>query len=384
MEEVEQFRTRPSEVVIHDTTLRDGEQAPGVAFNVDDKIEIAEALNAVGIQYIEAGFPVVSEQDKQAIIAISSLGLNSRITCLSRCMKSDIELAAECGVWGIVLEVPVGYPRLKYQFEWPEEKVINLITDSIRIAYEEFSLKVILFLIDTARARLEFLKTVITEASSSGLVERIALVDTVGGIVPDAMAGIVRLARSWSNVPFEIHCHNDLGLAVSNTVAGIMAGAQIASTTVGGLGQRAGNAATEAVIMALNLGFGINCKFDLSKLQKLAEIVQKKSGYSFPGYQPIVGKQIFQWSSGIPVAALFKEPLTVEPFIPRILDRVHEIEVGKKAGKANLIWKIDELGLDGLKDDQLESLLKDVKRKAIDDGKSLSDDDFVQLYNTIF
>ena len=121
--EVAQQRVMPAEVVIHDSTLRDGEQAPGVSFDTEDKIRIARLLADVGIQYIEAGFPPVSEQDRESIRAICQLGLKSKITCLCRAMQKDIDLSADCGVWGVVLEVPVGYPRLMYQFEWPEKKL---------------------------------------------------------------------------------------------------------------------------------------------------------------------------------------------------------------------------------------------------------------------
>jgi len=254
-----QQRVMPKEVVIHDSTLRDGEQAPGVSFDTGDKIRIAKLLDEVGVQYIEAGFPPVSDQDRESIRTICNLGLNAKITCLCRAMKKDIDMSADCGVWGLVLEVPVGYPRLMYQFEWPEKKLYDRVMDSVTYAKKEKGLAVDLFLIDTARARLEFLERLLKDAAATGCVDRIAVVDTVGAIVPEAAGWITRKIRSWVDVPLEMHCHNDLGLGVANTIAGLMAGAQVASSTVGGLGQRAGNAPTEEIIMALKVAYGIPC-----------------------------------------------------------------------------------------------------------------------------
>ena len=238
-DEVAGARIAPKEVIIHDSTLRDGEQAPGVAFDTEDKLAIARLLDEVGVQYIEAGFPPVSEQDRNSIKAICNAGLNAKITCLTRAMPKDIDMAAECGVWGVVLEVPVGYPRVRYQFEWEEQTVIDRVVTAARHAADK-GLKVVLFMIDTARARMEFLENLIRSGEETGCLERIAVVDTVGAIVPEAVTWLTKKVRSFTDLPLEMHCHNDLGMGVANTVAGLMAGAQIASTTVGGLGAESG------------------------------------------------------------------------------------------------------------------------------------------------
>lgn len=381
--ELEEVRERPSEVIIHDSTLRDGEQAPGVSFDTEDKVRIAKLLDEVGVQYIEAGFPPVSEQDRESIRAITGLGLKAKITCLCRAMRSDIDMSSDCGVWGIVMEVPVGYPRLMYQFEWPEQKVYETVMDSVKYAKKEKGLKVVLFLIDTARARIQFLERLLKDAVATECVDRIAVVDTVGAIVPEAAAYITRKVRSWVNVPLEMHCHNDLGLGVANTIAGLMAGAQISSTTVLGLGQRAGNTSTEEVIMALKVGYGVPCVLKTEKLIELSELVQELTGYWQPAYRPIVGKNIFRWEAGIPVAALLKEPRTVEAFGPELLGRDHFIELGKKSGKANVLWKIKKMGLPGLPSDQVDLLLQKVKEKAIEIKSVIDDEEFLRLYKSL-
>ncbi|MBW2307782.1 MAG: hypothetical protein JRG73_12715 [Deltaproteobacteria bacterium] len=383
IQEIEKTRVRPSEVVVHDSTLRDGEQAPGVSFDTDEKIRIARLLDEVGVQYIEAGFPPVSEQDRTSIKAISGLGLKARITCLCRAMRSDIDMSADCGVWGIVLEVPVGYPRLMYQFEWPEQKVYDRVMDSVTYAKNEKGLGVVLFLIDTARARIQFLERLLTDAAATGCVDRIAVVDTVGAIVPEAAAWMTRKVRSWVDVPLEMHCHNDLGLGVANTIAGLMAGAQIASTTVGGLGQRAGNTPTEELVMALKVAYGVPCSMKTEKLVELSKFVQELTGYRHPAYRPIVGDNVFRWAAGIPVAALLKEPRTVEAFGPELLGREHYIELGKKAGKANITWKIEKMGLEPLSPDRVDQLVQKVKDKATEIKGTIDDDQFLGLYSSV-
>lgn len=381
--ELEQNRILPKEVVIHDSTLRDGEQAPGVSFDTDDKLRIAGLLDEVGIQYIEAGFPPVSEQDEKSVRKICSLGLNAKITCLCRAMKSDIDLSADCGVWGVVMEIPVGYPRLQYQFEWPEQKLYDRVMESVTYAKKEKGLHVVLFLIDTARARLSFLEKLLKDAAATGCLDRIAVVDTVGAMGPDAATWITRKVRSWVDLPLEMHCHNDLGLGVANTLAGLMAGAEISSTTVGGLGQRAGNASTEEMIMALKVAYGVPCAMQTKKLIELSKLVQELTGYRHLAYRPIVGDNVFRWAAGIPVAALLKEPRTVEAFGPELLGKKHQIELGKKAGKANIVWKIEQLKLDPLPSEKIDALLQQVKDKATEIKGIVNDETFLRLYRSV-
>lgn len=372
-------RTPPREVIIHDSTLRDGEQAPGVSFNTENKLRIARALDEAGIQYIEAGFPPVSEQDRASITAICKAGLKARITCLVRASKGDIDMAADCGVWGVVMEVPVGYPRLQYQFEWTEKRLYDQVMEMAAYAKSK-GLHVILFLIDTARGRLEFLDTLMADVARAGSVERVAIVDTVGAIVPEAMGWLVRHFRKSLSLPLEVHCHNDLGLAQANTIAGLMAGAEIASCTVCGLGQRAGNAATEDIIMALKVAYNLPCGLDTAKLVPLAELVQDLSGYRHVPFREVVGRNVFRWAAGIPVAALLKNPRTVEAYGPELLGRKHEITLDKKAGKANITWAVKRLGLPALSEEGAAALVEIVKKEASAKGKALSDAEFVSLY----
>lgn len=372
---------KPEQIVVHDSTLRDGEQAPGVSFTEDQKIEIARRLDEIGIQYIEAGFPAVSRSDQKSIEKICTLGLKSRVTCLARALKADIDLAADCGVWAAIVEVPVGYPRLKYQFEWDEATVIAKMSAALEHARKR-EVNVILFLIDTARSRGGFLREIVTRAAQDDIVKKISAVDTLGAATPDAMALIVSTIRSWVDIPIEVHCHNDFGLATINTIAGLMAGAESFSGTINGLGQRAGNAAIEEIVFALKLLYGVPTTLLTKKLRDLSQHLQNLTQIRMPPYKAIVGEKIFEWEAGIPTAALRKLPTSVEPFTPDLVGSKHTIVLGKKSGKANILFKLEEFGL-SCPDSRLQALLNEVKNRAVAKNAPLDDQEFLDTYHFV-
>ncbi|MBE3572111.1 MAG: hypothetical protein IMW95_04090 [Moorella humiferrea] len=371
----------PEKVTFHDSTLRDGEQAPGVVFSPQDKIEIAKLLDATGIQYIEAGFPMVSKTDREAIEKIVELGLKARITCLCRARAEDIEMAAAIGVWGAILEVPVSQVRLKYQFGWEEDEVIEKFMAAAGMAREK-GLVPYLFMIDSTRADLNFLEKLITKAVKEG-VERVSIVDTAGCTTPRGMFYLAGKVREWVDVDLEVHCHNDFGLGVANSLAAVEAGVGTVAATLNGLGQRAGNAALEEVAWSLEALYGIPTGIDFPKLYEVAIKVQELSGWSFPPNKAVVGRNIFTWEAGLPVAALRRNPHTVEPFQPEIFGRKHEIELGKKCGKANIEWKLEELGLEVTDNAVIEELVERVKEEAIKLKRAITDEEFIRLYREV-
>lgn len=372
---------KPLEIVIHDSTLRDGEQAPGVSFSKEQKIEVAKKLDEIGVQYIEAGFPAVSAREQETIATISSLGLDAKITCLSRAMEKDIDLAVDAGVWGAILEVPVGFPRLKYQFGWEEEDVITKTMNAIEYAGKK-DINVILFLIDAARARGEFLKRLLTKADNTGLVSKISVVDTLGAATPETVSLMVKSIKSWVDVPLETHMHNDFGLGTINTISGLMAGAESFSCTMNGLGQRAGNAPLEEIVFALKLLYGVESNLKVEKIRELSRYIKELSGIDMPPYKPVVGEKIFNWEAGIPTAALRKLPLSVEPYTPDLVGEEHKIILGKKAGKANILYKLEEFGYEA-DDEQIKTLVTRVKDLAIKKNAPLTDADFKELYHSL-
>ncbi|MBC7189857.1 3-hydroxy-3-methylglutaryl-CoA lyase [Candidatus Aerophobetes bacterium] len=371
----------PEEIVIHDSTLRDGEQAPGVIFSKSQKLEIARMLDEIGVQYIEAGFPVVSTVDQEVISELSKGGLKAKITCLARAMRKDIQIAKDCGVWGAVMEVPVGYPRLKYQFEWEEDEVLRRTFDALEYA-EEKDLNVILFLIDSARARESFLKNLVERCSQIKLVKKICIVDTLGVISPEGIKFLVKKVKSWTPLPIEVHCHNDFGLATANTIAALTAGASSFSCTVNGLGQRGGNAPLEEIVFALRMLYGITKPdLNLKKIRELSLYVQEVTGIKMPPYKAVVGEKLFTWEAGIPVAALRKLPFTVEPFLPEVIGETHKILLGKKCGKANILAKLEEYNLQA-DENLVEELVKEVKELAIRKNDIVSDVEFKEIYQS--
>ncbi|GBF33318.1 2-isopropylmalate synthase [Desulfocucumis palustris] len=352
----------PKQVTLHDSTLRDGEQAPAVVFSKEDKLEIARGLSKAGIHYIEAAFPAVSREDQAALERIAGDGLQAKITCLCRAMEKDIDLAANCGVWGAIIEVPVSYVRLKYQFGWKEEEVIE---KALRVASyaKEKGLSTYLFMIDSTRAREEFLQKLLTTVVPKARVDRVSVVDTAGCVNTGGMGYLVRKVSQWVDVPIEVHCHNDFGLGVANSLASIENGAESISCTVSSFGQRAGNAATEELAMALQYLYGLETGLDFEALYEVVQRIHTISGWKFPPNKPVVGEKVFTWEAGIPVAALVKNPHTVEPFQPEIFARSHDIELGKKCGRANILWWLDKLNVSA-DEDTVKELVNEVKNEA--------------------
>lgn len=365
-------------VAIHDTTLRDGEQAPGVMFDAGTKFRLAQKLAEAGIEYIEAGFPAVGTAEKESVKRIAHAGLPSKITCLARANKEDIDIAKECGVWGPIIEIPAGYPRIRYQFEWEEETVIEKAYAAVARS-RDYGMNPSLFLIDAARATPEFLEKIIVRAVNEGGAARLTIVDTTGVAAPEAISSLFGHAKKFTSVPLEIHCHNDFGLATANSITAVRSGAVSISSSFCGLGQRAGNAATEEVVLALELLYGVKTGVNLQKLRGIAQEVSKLSGYIMSPHKAVVGSGNFVWEAGIPVAALMKMPLTVEPFEPELVATEHDIVIGKKSGKANLLWKFREMGMPVPDEETLSKLLQQVKDQSIQLGRALTNEEFVQL-----
>ncbi|MHB8917641.1 MAG: homocitrate synthase/isopropylmalate synthase family protein [Desulfocucumaceae bacterium] len=379
MPQVREGMNNPPAVEFHDSTLRDGEQAAGVFFSPGDKIEIAKLLDAAGIQYIEAGFPVVSKADREAIEKIVGLGLKAKITCLSRAKAEDIDLAAAIGVWGAILEIPVSQVRLKYQFGWTEDEAIKKILSACFMAKEK-GLATYLFMIDSTRAELSFIEKLLTTTVGEGVVDRISVVDTAGCTTPGGMRYFAGKIRQMVDVPMEVHAHNDFGLGVANSLAAVEAGAASVAATLNGLGQRAGNASLEEIAWSLEALYGIPTGLDFARLYEVAIKVQELSGWSFPPNKAVVGRNIFNWEAGLPVAALRKNPHTVEPFQPEIFGRRHQIDLGKKCGKANIEWKIEELGLEAPDPALVDRLVSRVKEESVKLRRVLNDDEFIGIY----
>jgi isopropylmalate/homocitrate/citramalate synthase len=355
----------PERVSIHDATLRDGEQTPGVVMSVADKIAIAEKLDEIGVDRIEAGMPAVSEQDFEAIKQISRLGLKARIYTFARAMNTDIDKALECGCHGVIVEVPIGYPKLKYQFKWTWEDVLKKSVGVINYAKSR-GLHVVYFPYDTTRAREEDLKNLLTRIVQDAPPDSIGVVDTMGCALPEAIKHIVRLVKSWTNLPVEVHTHNDFGMAVATELAGVEAGAEVVHSCANGLGERTGNAALEELIVALHVLYGYETHYNLAKLPELGALVSRISDLPIAVNKPILGARNFTRESGIGVDLVIKEPLAMFGTHPALTGRSGEVVLGKKSGKASITYHLEEIGITDADDDAIAEILRRVKEKGIE------------------
>jgi methanogen homocitrate synthase len=365
----------PEKITVYDTTLRDGEQTPGVCLRTPEKLQIAKKLDELGIHQIEAGFPVVSNEEKRSVKAIVKEDLDAQILVLSRTKKSDIDTAIDCDVDGIITFMGTSDLHLKHKIKMTREEILNVCMSSIEHA-KDHGLFVAFSAEDATRTDLDFLKQLYKKADNYG-VDRVHIADTVGAISPYGMEYLVKEIRPIVNAEIALHCHNDFGMALSNSIAGLLAGANAVSTTVNGIGERAGNCSLEELIMSLKIIYGIDLDFDISKFYEISKLVESLTHMKIPDNKPIVGKNIFRHESGIHVDAVIEEPLTYEPFLPEMVGQQRRIVLGKHSGCRAVRAKLNECGIDVTKD-ELCKIVEQVKSKR-EEGKYIND----KLFNDI-
>ena len=364
-----------SKVEIHDATLRDGEQTPGVVFGVEDKIRIAEKLDEVGIERIEAGMPAVSKDDYKAIKAICSRNLKAKIFTFARAMKEDIDMAVECGAHGVVIEVPIGYPKLKYQFKWTWENVLEKSVECINYARSQ-GLYAVYFPYDTTRAREEDLTQLMTGIMKNSPPDSVGVVDTMGCALPETIQYLVRkMKKLTGGIPVEVHTHNDFGMAVATELAGVAAGADVIHSCVNGLGERTGNASAEELMVALKILMGAKNDYKLEKIMDLCELVEMISGVPLATNKPIVGKRNYTRESGIGVNLVVSEPLAMFATDPKYFGRQGDIVLGKKSGKASVEYYLDKMNL-VVPESAINQILEEVKAKGAEKRGLLDLDEF--------
>src|SRR5579863_4536439 len=372
----------PKRVEIHDATLRDGEQTPGVVYSVADKIAIAQKLDEIGVDRIEAGMPAVSEQDFEAIKQISRLGLKAKIYTFARAINADIDKALECGCHGVIVEVPIGYPKLKYQFKWTWEDVLRKSVGVINYAKSR-GMHVVFFPYDTTRARAEDLTNLLTRIMQDAPPDSVGVVDTMGCILPEAMKYMVHMVKSLTNLPVEVHTHNDFGMAVATELAGVEAGAECVHSCANGLGERTGNAALEELIVALHVLYGYDTQYQLSKLPELGKLVSRISQFETAVNKPILGDRNFTRESGIGVDLVVKEPLAMFGTHPALTGRRGEVVLGKKSGKASITYNLEMMGITDATDEAVSEMLQRVKDKGIEKRGLLTPAEFKEIVEEV-
>ena len=376
--EVRESLDLPEKVEIHDATLRDGEQTPGVVFSVDDKIEIARMLDLVGVERIEAGLPAVSPQDEQAIKEITKLGLKSKIYTFARAMKADIDMALECGAHGVIIEVPIGHPKLVTQFGWTWEDVLKRSAPVINYAKEN-GLHAVFFPYDTTRARAEDLENLCKGIMAESPPDSIGIVDTMGCATPEAIKYMVRWVKGMTGLPIEIHTHNDFGMGVATEIAAVTAGAQCVHSCANGLGERTGNASLEELMISLDLLYGYETGYKFDKLPELGALISRLANVPIARNKPVLGDGNFTRESGIGIQYVMHDPLVMFGTHPEFTGRTGEVVLGKKSGKASIAYKLNELGLGEVNDEQNAEILNLVKQAGIKKRDILTDEEFKSI-----
>jgi isopropylmalate/homocitrate/citramalate synthase len=383
LDEVRKDFNMPKKVIIHDITLRDGEQQAGLTFNKDDKIKIAKMLDEVGVHRIEAGMPAVSREDKEAVKAVAHEGLNAKIFCFARCMKRDVDLALECDVDGVEMEIPSSEHLIKYAYGWSPEKALELPIEATRYAADH-GLHVAFFTIDATRADLNWWFKIIDKVATEGHMDSLVLVDTFGVCTPEAIRYFTRKALERFDKPIEAHFHNDFGLAVANTLAAVCEGVEIVHTTVNGIGERMGNADLAEVALALEALYGVKLGLKYDKLYELSKLVERLSGVKMPPHKPVVGNGAFRVESGIIAgwwANLKREnkPLVMFPYTWSLVGQKGvEIILGKKSGRDSIIGKLKEIGQDPSKFD-VDRILEEVKEESVKRKSPIPDEVFKEI-----
>ncbi|HET9213418.1 MAG TPA: hypothetical protein VFN93_01595 [Gaiellaceae bacterium] len=363
-------------VGLYDTTLRDGEQTVGVVLSPADKLEIARALDELGIDRIEAGFPRVSEDDRRAFELILAAGLRAEVWGFSRAVAADVEALVELGVGASVVESPISDLKLD-ALGVSRDTMLERIRTAVSFAAGA-GVTVCYFGVDSTRADPAFFAQAYSAAVEAGAQE-VAVVDTLGIATPEAVADLVGRAVELvgADVPVHFHGHNDFGLATAAAVAAVRAGARWIQGTINGMGERAGNANLLEVALALDALYGVETNLRLDRARDVSERVRRLSGYELEPWKPLVGETLFRRESGA-VASQFHDPPSIEPYSSELVAAERAVVLGKKSGIDSIRIKAAELGLELSEDDE-RALLAAVKERGAEKRGLVTDEELAEL-----
>ncbi len=367
-------------ITLVDTTLRDGEQSPGISFTAEEKVEIAKALSLIGVKEMEVGTPIMGGEEAEAVKAIVSLGLPARILTWNRAVEKDIESSLSCGIKSLYVSCPVSDIHIEKKLgktrEWVKERFLRVIP-----GIKKEGCYIACGLEDASRAEPNFVLEVSYLLKELG-VNRIRICDTVGILTPFKIFKFVRFLKEMVNIPLEIHTHNDFGLASSNAVAGIKGGAEFASVTVNGIGERAGNASLEETAMILENLEGIKTGIAANRLKGISNLVSMLSRRTVPFNKPIVGDMVFSHESDIHVDGVAKKPICYEPFPPEKVGAKRHLLIGKHSGTSSIIHKFKTMGI-SLNKRMTLNLIPYIREAVKEKKRNLTDNELLALYNTV-
>jgi 2-isopropylmalate synthase len=369
----------PRSIRIFDTTLRDGEQSPGVSLTLDDKIEIARQLSLLGVDEIEAGFPSSSDGEKKVIKEIKKACLAPKICGLSRANRKDIDAALECDVDTVHVFIPTSPVQMKYAVNMTPEQVLSATVDSIEYV-KKHGLTCEFSPMDASRSELPFLKKICKAAEGAGM-DRLNVPDTVGIMIPKTMSQLIQNIKTVVTVPISIHCHDDFGMAVANSLAAVEAGAAQVHCTINGLGERAGNASLEEIVMALHMLYKYKTGVNTKLLYGTSRMVATLTGITVQANKAIVGENAFAHESGIHTRGVTEKPITFEPIKPELVGRTRKLVAGKLAGTRGIKAELEEIGIHPT-EEQLKDIVQRVKDLG-DKGKMVTDADLFALTSAV-
>ncbi|MEL7568766.1 MAG: homocitrate synthase [Dehalobacterium sp.] len=364
-------------ISIIDTTLRDGEQTAGVVFTNQEKLRIAQLLDSIGVQQIEAGVPVMGGDEQEAIKKIVKLKLKASIMGWNRAVIGDIIESLRCGVDAVAISVSTSDIHIKQKLQSSRDQVLERMVRAVEFAKKE-GVYVSVNAEDASRSEMEFLTQFAIEAKKAG-ANRLRYCDTVGIMEPFLIYHHIKELKKAADIDIEMHTHNDFGMATANALGGIKAGANWVGVTMNGLGERAGNAALEEVVMALKYIWDIDLNFKTERFKEVAEYVAQASGRSVPVFKAIVGSHMFTHESGIYMDDAIKNSDNYEPFSPEDVGLERQIVIGKHSGNKALIAKFNEYGI-CLEDEEAAAILPRIRSTAINLKRSLFDKEIVCIY----
>jgi isopropylmalate/homocitrate/citramalate synthase len=374
-------RRIPRSLVIWDETLRDGEQMPGVHFSPEEKVEIATLLSEAGVGLINAGIPVVSDEEARAVRAVVGAGLKADILAAARTVPADVEAVIASGAKHIAIFVAASHVHLKYKLRMSQDDVEKASVRSVARA-KEAGLHVAFVTEDTVRAPFDFVERLYRAVQEAG-ADRLVVADTVGIMTPLTFRWyLTEFQRRVHPQDLSVHCHNDFGLATANTLTAVECGVRAPHVCVNGLGERSGNASLEEVVMGLESLYGIETGVRTDRLFEISRRVEEISGVPIAANKALVGYNAFSHEAGIHTHGILAHTLTYEPLQPEVVGRRRQMILGKHTGKAALAEKLKERGITA-SDPMLLELLQRVKLGAEARGK----DDlrtFLHEYRTLF
>ena len=332
-----------NDVKILDSTLREGEQSVGISFTKRQRLQIAWMLDYFGVDFIEIS-PVISETHKESLIEMKKAGFSARIVSHGRALPEDIDISRACDVEWVAMYHSVSDVHLRNKLHITREEALNRSIRAIEYA-KTHGMKLRFTLEDASRANPEYLKTFLSAVSKAG-ADRISIPDTVGVMLPSGMKRLVEHAREITNAPLDMHCHNDLGLAIANSLAGVEAGANMIHVTINGLGERVGIASLAETTMTLRLLYGLRRPFRYEMLSELSDLIANYTNTSIPANTPLVGKNAYTHKAGTHLAAIIQNPQAYELVPPRAVGNSRRVVFGELSGKNGAAFLMRALGLD--------------------------------------